>query len=272
MLSFFYLFIAGLLGGFIAGLVGIGGGVIYIFIIPFALRYIGVPLEEMPQYTIANSVFAIFFASASANYVLIRLKNFYQREVFIIGLLGVISSAFTVEFVVNTPFYSLKVFNGIIIFLLAYMLYTTLVGAKKVYITPLRSINKWKLGAVGLVGGGIAALSGLGGGVVIIPALNSLLKVDVKKASAISSGAIMITAFTITLINLLSTPVHDFHYFNLGYIIFPVGLSITLGVIIAAPFGVSVSRKVSSAKISYIYSLFLVIVILKKIVELYFLS
>jgi uncharacterized protein len=272
MLTFFYLFIAGILGGFLAGLVGIGGGVIYVFIIPIALRLIGVPPEEIPQYTIANSIFAILFASASANYVLIRLRNFYYKEVFIIGALGVVSSFFTLRYIVNTPWYSLTIFNVIIILLLMYMLYATLLSARKVYVTPLETLKSWKLNLIGLAGGAIAALSGLGGGIIIIPILNSLLKIDIKKASSISSGVIMITAFTMTIYNMWTTPMNEFHYYNSGYIIFPICLSITAGVIFASPFGVNVARKINSSTISYIYSVFLLLVIMKKIVELYFVA
>lgn len=266
--SFFYLFFSGLIGGFIAGLVGIGGGVVYIFIIPIALHFIGVPVSEIPQYTIANSFFAIFFASTSANYVLIRNKLFYQKEVFIISVFAISASLLTLRFIVNTPWYSIEVFNSIVVLLLLYMLYSTLMSAKKVYITPLDSLKKWKLSLVGASGGLVAALSGLGGGIVIIPVLNSLMKIDIKKASSISSGVIMVTACLITIFNLMETPRHDYHFYNIGYIIFPIALSISLGVVFASPFGVQVGRKLSSSTISYIYASFLIIVILKKIIEL----
>jgi uncharacterized protein len=264
----FYLFVSGLLGGFIAGLVGIGGGVVYIFIIPIALHYIGVPLAEIPQYTIANSFFAILFASTSANYVLIRHKLFYRKEVLIISVLAIVISLLTLKFIVNTSWYSLEVFNLIVIILLLYMLYSTLLSAKKVYITPLDALKKWKLSLVGAAGGLIAALSGLGGGIVIIPILNSMMKIDIKKASSISSGVIMVTAFLITIFNLLEKPMNEYHFYNVGYIIFPIALSISFGVVLASPFGVQVGRKLSSSTISYIYASFLIVVIFKKIIEL----
>ncbi|MBX9851986.1 MAG: sulfite exporter TauE/SafE family protein [Cytophagaceae bacterium] len=272
LLSFLYLFIAGLLGGFIAGMVGIGGGVIYVFIIPLALRYIGVPEAEIPQYTIANSFFAILFASASANYVLVKHKLFYKKEVAIISILAIVISYFTLEYIVNTPWYSLELFNSILIVLLLYMLFSTLISAKKVYVTPLDDLNKYKLSVVGAAGGFIAALSGLGGGIVIIPILNSLMRIDIKKASYISSGVIMITAFTITIHNLLEKPIYDYKFYNAGYIIFPIALTLSLGVVIASPFGVKTARNLSSTSISYIYASFLIVVILKKIIELYLIA
>jgi uncharacterized protein len=266
--EFLYLFIAGLIGGFIAGLVGIGGGVVYVFIIPISLVYIGVPEREIVQYTIANSIFAIFFASASANYVLIRLKLFYRKEVLIISISAIVASLLTLYLIVNTPWYSLEVFNLIIVALLLYMLFTTLRSAKKVFVFPLDALKRWKLGLVGMAGGSISALSGLGGGIVIIPILNSFMKIDIRKASSISSGVIMVTALMMTVYNLFEKPGHDFKAYNLGYIIFPIALTLSLGVVLASPFGVKIGRKLSSSTISYIYAGFLIIVILKKITEL----
>ncbi|MFL5730012.1 MAG: sulfite exporter TauE/SafE family protein [Cytophagaceae bacterium] len=263
------MFLAGLIGGFIAGLVGIGGGVVYVFIIPISLSYIGVPKAEIVQYTIANSMFAILFASASANYVLIRLKLFYRKAVLIISLSAIVSSVLVLHFIVNTPWYSLRVFNIIIVVLLFYMLFTTLRSARKVFVFPLDSLKRWKLAIVGAAGGTIAALSGLGGGIVIIPILNSFMKIDMRKASSISSGVIMLTALTMTLYNLFEKPVHEFKAYNMGYIIFPIALTLSLGVVIASPFGVKISRKLSSSTISYIYAGFLILVILKKVAELF---
>jgi uncharacterized membrane protein YfcA len=266
--SFFYLFISGLLGGFIAGLVGIGGGVIYIFFIPFALHYLGVPLAEIPQYTIANSFFAILFASMSANYVLYKKNLFFIKEVLTVGLFAIVSSIITLKFIVNTAWYSIEIFNAVVIVLLIYMLFSTLVSAKKAFISDLGALQTWALGLVGAAGGFIAALSGLGGGIVIIPMLNSLMKVDIKEASSISSGVIMLSAMFITLANLMEEPLYPFRFYNSGYIIFPISLAISLGVIIASPFGVKVSRKLSSTSISYIYASILGIVIIKKLIEL----
>lgn len=270
MISFIFLVLAGLLGGFIAGLVGIGGGVVYVFIIPITLKILGVPLEEVPQYTIANSVFAILFASAAANFVNIRSKNFFTKEVGIIGILGVAASILTLEFIVNTQLYSVYEFNIILILLLVYMLYNTLASARKVFLTPLSSLKKWKLATVGAAGGTISALSGLGGGVIIIPILNTLMKVDIKKASSISLGVISIMSVFMTLFNLFEEPRIKFdNAYTYGYIIFPVAICLSIGVIIGSPLGVKLSQKISSTKISYIYASFLCIVILKKLYELY---
>jgi uncharacterized protein len=269
MISFFYLFLAGIIGGLISGLVGIGGGVVYVFIIPIALQVLGVPLNEVPQYTIANSIFGIVFAAGVSSWLNHKDKNFYLKEVFIISSLGIISSILTLKYIVNTHFYSVLEFNLILIILLCYMLYNTLLSAKKVYITPLSDLRKWKLAGVGLACGAVSALSGMGGGIIIIPALNTLMKVDIKKASSISLGVITIMSVFMTYFNLFAEPKldHPINYSS-GYIIFPVAMALCPGVLIGSPVGNRLAKKLTSTNISYIYAFFLIIVILRKIIEL----
>jgi uncharacterized membrane protein YfcA len=270
MLSFFFLVLAGIIGGFMAGLVGIGGGIVYVFIIPIALRFMGVPESELAQFTIANSIFAIFFASSSANYTLFKMKNFYPRPVLIIGLFSVVTSLLTLKFIVNTEWYDVKKFNLVVIILLVYMLVFTLRNAKKKFRFPLTKIKIWQYGLIGLGSGIVASVSGLGGGIVIIPMLNTLMKADIKKASSVSSGVIMLTSFVMTIFSMTQTPHSAFDHYNLGYIVFPVGLTLAAGVIFSSAFGVRTAAKLNPRTISYIYASFLGIVIIKKTVELIF--
>lgn len=265
--SFLFLFLAGLLGGFIAGLVGIGGGIIYVFIIPPALRHLGIPEDELVQYTIANSIFAILFASLSANYMLIRKNDFYIKETLLIGIPAALAAPLTLIFVVNTPFYSIRTFNVVVVMLLIYLLYRTLIGARKAYSDEVE-VSKVTYGMVGTSAGIVASLSGLGGGIVVISVLNSFLKVGIKKASNISSGVIMVSSLGMTIFSLFESPLHQYSLYSIGYIILPVSLALAAGVIIASPFGVRASRILSSRNISYIYAGFLMFVIIKKIAEL----
>ncbi|MFN3404446.1 MAG: sulfite exporter TauE/SafE family protein [Cytophagaceae bacterium] len=269
MEQFVLLFLCGIIGGFIAGLVGIGGGVVYVVILPIALSKYGIPSEQIAQFTIANSIFAIFFASASANYMLVKHKLFHKNEVMLISVFSIISSVLCLKYIVNTDWYNYPLFNVIVVILLIFMFYNTLRSAKKVDVLPLDSLKKVNLASVGASGGLIASLSGLGGGIVIIPLLNSLMRIDIKKASSISSGVIMLTALFMTLYNFTEGAPLCNSRFQLGYIVFPVSLSLTAGVLISSPFGVNVSRKLPSYVISYIYSVFLLVVIVRKIIEIY---
>jgi uncharacterized membrane protein YfcA len=64
-LDYFFLCLIGLIGGFLAGLIGIGGGVLYILILPYLLIELNYPAAEIVQFTIANSLVGTMFAALS---------------------------------------------------------------------------------------------------------------------------------------------------------------------------------------------------------------
>ena len=270
MVYYFFLFISGLIGGFLGGLLGIGGGIIYIVVIPVALSGIGVPRDEIVQYTIANSVFASFFSSLSANVILIKNQVFYVREVLIMGCIGIVASLLLLQYVVNTSWYSKDTFNLVIVVLLLYMLLKTILNASNGKAEKTKEHSKFdlKLGLAGLAGGAVSALSGLGGGVVIIPILHTIFNMDIRKANAISLGVIGVTSFMMTIFSMLENVKSPTVLYHTGYIIFPVALSLAAGVVIASPFGVKASKMISSQLLAYLFSFFLALVIIRKIIEL----
>lgn len=269
MLDYLYLFIAGIGGGFIAGLLGIGGGMIYILVLPLALAHIGAPEEEMVQYVISNSIFGTLFASISGNIAEIRNKRFYRNEVLVVGLLGAISSLFILNFVVHTSWYNKYVFNGVVIAIMIYILISVIIHSnpQNRFIRE-KPFSKSRLSIAGMAGGAVSALSGLGGGTVIVPILNAAMKMNIKKAKSISLGMIFFSASFMTLFNLLEKPFFDFERFHIGFIIFPVVIPLSIGVIIATPIGVKMSRSIPSYIISYIFSIFILFVIIGKAITL----
>jgi len=266
-----WLLLAGIAGGFIAGLIGIGGGIIYVFILPEALLQMGCPTEYLPQAIITNSLAAIFFASMSANIQLWKHKNFYLRPVLLVGLSAVVTSWLTYHFIVISPWYNIRIFNLISIVLMLYMLWLTLTSAKKQEGVDHTSINARQYLFAGVCGGIIAALSGLGGGIVIIPILNVILNLGIRKASSISSGAICISSLTMSLLAMSTGPDLGVEW-SVGYIMLPLVLLLAVGVIWASPFGVRTAQKISSTQISYIYAFILGVVIIKKVAELWYIA
>ena len=128
--------------------------------------------------------------------------------------------------------------------------------------SPLKSIS------IGTLGGTLSSLTGLGGGVIMIPLMTNFLKMDIKKAGAISLGVIGFSTLFMSGFNLFTNAPEVTIPYSMGYILFPVVLPMTAGVIIGSPLGVKAKEYLSSKSISYIYALFLLIVIVKKITEI----
>lgn len=269
MIDFLLLFIMGLAGGLLAGLIGIGGGVMYILVLPYLLLGMGFPEQEIVQFTIANSIFGTMFAALSGTIPLIRRGGFFWKEVLIIGVWGTIASLLVLNFVVNTSLYNKTLFNYVVIVIMAFIAIRTLIQTKRVsgdeHEVKAKPLG---LGLVGMAAGSVSALSGLGGGTVIIPILNSGMKMSMQKAKGISLGVIFITAFSLSVFNVLESPMTDFVNQSTGYIVWPLALMISFGVIIGSPLGVIISRRLSNRTISYIFVLFVLVVIADKVLQL----
>ena len=261
------LIISGFFGGLLAGLLGVGGGIIYILILPSALSNAGVCDEQLIAYTIANSLFAIFIASFSANIRSILNNTFMYKEVFGIGVLNVLFGILGMKYIVQTDWYSKEVFNVIIIFILGVMLIRMISHAKRDK-QPEIDLEAKKMGVTGAAAGLISALSGLGGGVIIVPFLQNFFHMDIKKAKTISLGVIGLMAFSLTLFNVFTNVNCISNKFQTGLIVYPITLMMSLGVLIGTPVGVKVANIVSSNKLKVTFSIVLLIVILKKIYEI----
>ncbi|MGW8122958.1 sulfite exporter TauE/SafE family protein [Roseivirga echinicomitans] len=271
MIEFILLFIMGLLGGFMAGLIGVGGGIMYILIFPYLLINMGYPDAEIVQYTIANSLVGTMFAALSGNVALILKREFFWKEVLIVGFFGTVLSLLVLHFVVQTEWYQRDKFNIVVILLMSFVVFRTLKNNKKENaVKDEITVKKGQLGIVGALAGSISALSGLGGGVVIIPILNLRFKQSMRKAKSISLGVIFITSLVMSVSNLLAKPISIIEGQNIGYVVWPLVLVLSLGVVIGSPYGVRIARKLSNRTISYIFVSFLGVVIIDKLIQLLF--
>ena len=106
-----FLFLSGCAGGIISGLLGVGGGVIYVAILSIYFDRLGVNDIEFVRFILSNSFFAIFFASVFGSIQQIRMKNFFPKEVTILTITAVISSVIVSFFIVRYNWYSKHIFN-----------------------------------------------------------------------------------------------------------------------------------------------------------------
>ena len=189
------------------------------------------------------------------------------KEVLSIGILNVIFGIAGMMYIVKSSWYSKDTFNIIIVFILSLMLIRMFNSSKKTDSNEL-PFNATKLGITGAAAGLISALSGLGGGVVIVPFLQNFFNMDIKKAKTISLGVIGLMAFSLTIYNLMNDVNCVSTKLQTGLIVYPVTLLMSLGVLIGTPLGVKSSKIISSEKLKITFSIILLLVIIKKIYEL----
>ncbi|MBR9998814.1 MAG: sulfite exporter TauE/SafE family protein [Cyclobacteriaceae bacterium] len=255
----------GFTGGILTGLLGIGSGIIYVFILPYALKYHDVTQDVLVQYTIANSFFGMTFASLSASVTNYFHKDIYWKESLLVSIPGAVISIFLLKLIVVRSWYSYQIFSILLIGFLLFILISYHLKKKTPPVRPSLPVKTMVLS--GLASGSLSALTGLGGGGILIPILSFKYHMDIKKAKSISLVMIFLISLTLTLMTMNEIPRKLFSEYQSGYILFPVALPLSLGVIAGSPAGVKLSHQLSSRIISLIFSLIILIVVLEKLIS-----
>ena len=272
MMEYGILIISGVIGGIIAGMLGLGGGIFYILILPYIMEWAGIPSTHTPAFVIANSLIGI--ASASGISIISQFTHLrkYWKESLRIGIAATIFSLLTTKYIVYSPWYSEEAFNIMVILLMLYILFQMQMK-KNIHHKEENTADEisLKIGSLSGMGAGIvSALSGLGGGIIIIPLLQIRLHQSVKKAKLISLSIIFISSVFISIQNILSEP--DFipkGIANWGFVIPSIAFPIILGVIMGGPLGVKLSNKMNDRLLNHFFSLFVVMVLVEKLFNLF---
>lgn len=256
---FFVLFAGGCVCGMFAGLLGLGGGMLFMLIFANYLRYTPVPAQLIPQMILANSMFAMFIGGFAGSLKHYLNRNLPVRLVVIIGLSASVAALGVTHFFIHSTWYNKEVFTAIFIVVILWVAYKVfLVKENKTGDDVPAEISIKGLSAVGAAGGSLSALAGVGGGLVMIPMLTTILKVSIKKATAISLGVITVISFCTSLYAfLVNPPVAVPLPYCYGLILLPMSIPVTIGCLLCAPFGVSLSHKISTNQIKLLYLLFL---------------
>jgi uncharacterized membrane protein YfcA len=273
MLEWFdYLFLiaAGAIGGFMSGLIGVGGGIIFVPILTYFLSRLGYADEVLVKAVLANSLFAIIFTGGTISFKQYRLGNFYPKEVLATAIPGIASSLLMSSLIEMGTWYSKGLFNLVFGALLLPLIFKTFFGKKLVERDSKDEIPRKFYQIIGALTGIVSSLSGLGGGVVMIPAFTDGLKLNIKKASSISTGVIPLFALPISIYYMFQQPTTLLSPFQLGYVCFPVISPIILASFLFSPLGVKMAHASKPQTIRLVYGLFICILFVKILIDSFF--
>ena len=238
----------GIFGGFISGLVGIGGAII---IYPMLLLL--PPLVGLPTYSayIASGLTSsqVFFSTLSGSFKAYKNKDFSRTLVLNMGsgmvigsMLGaILANLINVQFV-NTVY--------IIIALLALILMF-------IKVTPSTSrikFNRLLLITIGGIIGLVSGIVGAGGAFIIIPVLLVIFKLPMNTVVTNSIVIAFISSIGAFIIKLLQ-----------GYIPVNSAIPLILGSILFTPLGMKIGQKIPDYIQKMIVSILIVIAIIKLI-------
>lgn len=264
-----FLIALGIIGGLIAGMLGLGGGIFYILIFPYLMISKGFTPELIPQLVIANSLFGIMVASGISIVGYQRKGIFPWKEILFVGISASIISVLSLNLIVLQPWFSKIVFNSLVILLMIYILLKMYLDLKLEKKEDGKITNSQSI-ASGGIAGFVSALSGLGGGIIVIPLLTLRFRVPLLKAKTISLAMIFISSTTMTINNLIAHPdsLHPTIY-TIGYIVPSCIIPISVGVVFGSMLGVRWSTQLSRKALDVLFMIFVLLVLIEKSIGLF---
>ena len=258
--------VAGFFSGILIGMLGIGGGLIFVPLLYFLLPLLGIPDTTLAYYTIGTSLFTGAMAVSNSAILHIRAKNFIKRPAILISLGSAITAFITPFFVVNVESKTLEIiFASVLFVVLISILFES--NNRKWLILSKPLSEKYYL-PLGLFVGIFSAFIGLGGGVIYLPALMNLFLVEARTAVGTSSIIASVTMITATVSYLFQSANSVSPAWTLGFIVLAAAIPLGIGAIIGSFVGVRLALRSSSLVIKKVFAVILIIAIIRILIEL----
>ena len=272
ILPFLLLLLCGSVGGFLAGLLGVGGGMLFIPVINEYLSSYPLTTDELVKYTLANSIALVFMSGVSGIFRQKKMGTWDWKQSVYIGIPGAVSSLAMSMAIEQGDWYSKTrfqtVFLGFLLLSIANMIWgktaakstdTQVNDAKTSPILPI---------LVGIIAGCVVSLSGLGGGIIMVPLFRMLLKKPMHQATALSLSIVPILAIASLLQYGLNAPSDTINPFQWGYLLGILLLPMLLGVMFFSSFGQKTAPRVPVLWLRVIFAVLSSIILIKTLIEI----
>ncbi|GLO61799.1 UPF0721 transmembrane protein [Vibrio sp. MACH09] len=247
-----------LLGSFVgvmAGLLGIGGGLIVVPALLVLLPKADISADVVMHIALATSLASIIITSGSSALNHLKLGNV---DVFVIKwllpgvVIGGLMGSYVAELIPseNLP----KVFGVIVLFLAGQMLLS--VKSKKVRVMPSTIMTSISGCLIGIV----STLAGIGGGSLTVPYLNRY-GVEMRKAIGSSSVCGCVIALS-GMVGFIWNGFGVSHLpdYSIGYVYVPALLAIVSTSIFTTKFGARLASRLPTVQLKKVFAVFLLFI------------
>ncbi|MEF1310171.1 sulfite exporter TauE/SafE family protein [Vibrio mytili] len=255
-ISLFLLLLAlGAFVGVMAGLLGIGGGLIVVPALLYLLPLAGISPELSMHMALATSLASIIVTSASSTLNHLKLGNV---DVFVVKWLmpGVVVGGFLGASLAEwiPTHYLPKIFGVIVLCLAIQMLRSIKITSGKPM--PTSAVTMCYGAGIGIV----SSLAGIGGGSLSVPFLNKH-GVEMRKAVGSSSvcGCVIAIAGMIGFV-LHGVNIENLPAYSLGYVYLPALLAIAMTSMLTTKVGAKLATTLPTAMLKKIFAVFLMFV------------
>jgi hypothetical protein len=214
----------GFMGGFLSGLLGLGGGVI---MLPLLILAGKVPLKLATGTTLVQ----VFITAATSMLSHYRRGMVDLKAGFFLGVAGIAGGLIASELSAEMSIHSLEIVFLFVVGLAIVFLFVPLKLEDKDYVKG--NFDKVAGIAIGFAAGSLAGLLGVGGGFIIIPLMLYFLKIPLRMTIGTSLLTILVSSF-----GTLGAK------YKVGHIHLLITLLVISGSVVGALFGAHVSRKI----------------------------
>lgn len=257
------LFLVGIATGTLAGLLGIGGGVILVPALLFMFNHFHLANGDVMHLVVGTSLSCIVFSSFMSARG--HSKNYNVHWPVVKNLApGIATGCFTGAYL--SHYFTSDALKGVLALFLFYI-GMRMIRAKAP--TPERTLPSLPvLFVVAFIVGAKSGLLGIGGGALLIPWLTRC-NVPMRKASGTSACASFIIAVCGALMYAMTANVITTHSpYTIGCIYWPATLMVAPGILLATPTGVRLSTKADTKTLKRLFGGFLFIVASRMIISL----
>ncbi len=248
--------IGGALTGFLAGLLGIGGGLVVVPFLAFFLPFVHIAPNYVMHVAIASSLAIIVVTSFSSAYSHQRhggIRWDLVRKIVLGCLIGALFGSQIADFL---PSGILRIIFGIFVFIMAYRLLTPQRGSGKAIALP----SQIGFAVSGLTIGTFCTILGTGGGSLLVPFF-SFFGISMRNAVATSAacGFPIAVAGVVGLMFAGHATALNIPY-TTGYVYWPAVGAMVVPSIIFAPIGAKLANKLPTQSLKKIFGVFLIFV------------
>lgn len=240
------LLVIGLAAGILAGLMGIGGGIIFTPVLFFLFESEGV--ENPVLWTVASGLFCTFVAAFGSTVRQYIQDNIFWKEGIKLGILGAIG-VFLGKLVITSPYYNrteFVIFFSLMLLYAAFMMFRRGNDKDDEYDRDFNKLTLKETSVTGGLGGFVAALAGVGGGGIMVPIMNLFYKQPFRKAVSVSQLGMTIMVFTgWGQLALEAGAISGITEFSLGYVDFGAALPLSIGGLIGGFGGAFLNHKIN---------------------------
>lgn len=250
----------GAFAGFLAGLLGIGGGLIVVPALVYLLPQLGISNEVIMPMALATSLSAIVVTSSSAAFAHHKNKNIpwdITKPLMFMVAFGALLGAFIADHLSAQALTNF--FAGAVIALASYMLVS--IRSQRAKTMP----SKLKLQFISLITGAIASLMGMAGGAILVPVL-TYFGMPLRHCIGIATVCGVMVALFGSLGYIISGLDNELlPVWSIGYVYLPALMGVVLTSSLFAPIGVKFAAKLPVQTLKKFFAVFLIVVAIKMI-------